>query len=154
MWMRDSSLRWSVLLDYIFGVAVLIHYGLDAQAFFDKQRLPFSNGVAAPTAPPKKPPDEQARKFTAAKRNRASNDGGQGSSRRSRSRNHGMSLERAEKLMALISACSPAGRAYAKAQREKEAAARASIESWVCQTHSASDVSTSLSSHPGWSLIY
>jgi hypothetical protein len=120
-----------VLLDYIFGVAVLARWGFKADALLDPERgLVF----AAPA------------KGQATQRDRGSSsthDEGRIRSRAvSRSEDHGMSLEQAEALMAVLAARTPAGRAYAKAQQDKEAAARASIESWVQSTHASCTVST------------
>jgi hypothetical protein len=113
-----------------------MHWGFNADAFFDAKRVP-----TFPT-PPKKIRSAQERAAAALKRARALDDEGEGSSRPAQPGAHGMSREQAEKLMAMLAACSPTGRAFAKAQQEKEAAERASIESWAHQTRSAYDVST------------
>jgi hypothetical protein len=119
-----------VLLDYIFGVAVLTRWGFKADALLDPERGPV---FAAPA------------KAQGTQRDRGSSphdEGGIRSGAASRSKNYGMSLEQAEALMAVLAARTPAGRAYAKAQQEKEAAARASIESWVQSTRAGCTVST------------
>jgi hypothetical protein len=119
-----------VLLDYIFGVAVLTRWGFKADALLDPERGPV---FAAPAKG----------QGTQRGRGSLSHDEGRIRSRAvSRSEDHGMSLEQAEALMAVLAARTPAGRAYAKAQQDKEAAARASIESWVQSTHASCTVST------------
>jgi hypothetical protein len=121
--------RWTVLLDYIFGVAVAKQWGFKAEPLYDPNRGPTIRPPAQVLGQEPKPSSAGQHERVAAKREAASRqeirDGDSSSS------GHGMSLEQAEAMMEFIAARSPTARAAAKARREKEDAKYASIASWA-----------------------
>jgi hypothetical protein len=122
--------RKSVLLDYIFGAAVLTKWGFNADALLDPSRGPaLATTDRARGASPHTVLDQEASQ----RRRGLSTSGVPGPA------GDGMSVEKAEALMDFLAARSPAGRAYAQAQQEQEAAARSSIEYWLQDTRTASE---------------
>jgi hypothetical protein len=104
----------AVLLDYVFGTAVLTRWGFKADALLSPERMPTFPTPVKITSHPKIPRTLEDRTRPVTKREAQAE-----------------ALERAEMLMALIAANTPRGRAHAEAQAREETAQRASIEDWV-----------------------